>query len=188
VDRGVDNHAHGAFDAAMHCGTPKIDAIGIDAPLFWNAAGDRIADQLVRKAATRLGCSGGTVNAVNSLRGACLIQGMLIAMICRQRIARGILITEAHPKALLWLVGKATRRHSPTSISLSDLSEYVVGNRVEGANDHERDATLGAIAAFAMKTRLIGWQDLYALEPNSITPLEHFLFYCRPFRASLNQA
>jgi hypothetical protein len=55
---------------------------------------------------------------------------------------------------------------------MSDLGEYVEGSRVQGASDHERDASLGAVAAFAMESRLTGWRDLYAQEPAPITPLD----------------
>lgn len=174
VDRGIAHHAQGAFKAAIDCAGTKINAVGIDAPLFWNPAGDRHADQVVRKAITRLGCPGGTVSSVNSLRGACLIQGIVVAMMCQQKTAKGILITEAHPKALLWLLpGKATSARPPVDVAMSDLGEYVAGSKqLQGATDHERDAVLGAVAAFAMESRLAGWRDLYALEPHSITPLD----------------
>jgi hypothetical protein len=172
VGRGVADHAQGAFDAAMDCvGGTRINAVGIDAPLFWAPAGDRGADQLVRNAITQLGSPGGTVSAVNSLRGACLIQGILVAMMCQQRAGNRIPITESHPKALLWQLGKATTEHHPAHVTLSDLTEYVVDDNVSEASEHERDATLGAIAAFAMESRFDEWRDLYSLEPNPITPL-----------------
>jgi predicted nuclease with RNAse H fold len=172
VGRGIANHAQGAFKAAMDCAGSKVNAVGIDAPLFWNPAGDRHADQLVRNAITRLGSPGGTVGAVNSLRGACLIQGILVAMMCQQKIDKRVSITESHPKALLWLIGKATRERRPSNIALSDLTDYVSGSGMQGASDHERDAVLGAFAAFAMESRRTGWQDLYTLEPNPVTPLD----------------
>lgn len=173
VDRGIADHAQGAINAAKNCAGTVINAIGIDAPLFWNPAGDRRADQKVREAIREHGCraSGGTVSAVNALRGACLIQGILVAMIC-QKAGKEIPITESHPKALLWLVGKATCSRPPNELALSDLREYVVGSAIQGASDHERDAVLGAVAAFAMDSRIDGWQDLRAFDPDSITPLD----------------
>jgi len=164
---GTVDHAQAAFEAATDCAGTTINAVGVDAPLFWNPAGDRRADHLLRKAITRLGSPGGTVNSVNSLRGACLIQGILVAMICRNS-GNGIPITEAHPKALLWLIGKP----NPVGVTMDDLEEYVLGSEVQGATEHERDAILGAVAAFAMDSRHLGWRDLYALEPDSITPLK----------------
>jgi hypothetical protein len=125
----------------------------------------------VRSAITELGSPSGTVGAVNSLRGACLIQGILVAMMCQQEPDRRIPITESHPKALLWLVRKATPERRPADVVLSNLNEYVVGNNLQGARDDERDAALGAVAAFAMVSRLGGWRDPYALESNPITPL-----------------
>jgi predicted nuclease with RNAse H fold len=187
VDRGIAHHAHGAFNTAMDCAGSKVNAVGIDAPLFWNPAGDRRADQMVRKAIMQLGSPSATVNSVNSLQGACLIQGILVAMMCQQKTAKGIPITEAHPKALLWLVGKATCNCPPVDIAMSDLNEYVVGSRVQGASDHERDAVLGAVAAFAMESRLMEWRDLYGLEPDSITPLNPPPGYWMPLCPDLRQ-
>jgi len=169
--RGVADHAEGAFGAAMDCAGTKIEAVGIDAPLFWVAAGDRRVDQIVRRAVTRLGCFGGTVQSVNSLRGACLIQGMLVGMMCQSKAGDQILLTESHPKALLWLLGKASGGRAVGEVALHDLNDYVVGGRVQGASDHERDAALGAVAAFAMKSRFTGWRDLSVSETNAMTPL-----------------
>lgn len=174
------------MNAAKACtGKTKISAVGIDAPLFWVPAGDRNADQIVRRAITRLGSHGGTVSSVNSLRGACLIQGMLVAIRCRQE-KEGIPITEAHPKALLWLLGKATPELHPVNIALVDLYEYVVGCAVKGATDHERDAVLGAVTAFAMMSRLTGWHDIHALETTSVTPLKPPPGYWMPLPSELD--
>jgi hypothetical protein len=95
---------------------------------------------------------------------------MLVAMLCQQE-ARGILITETHPKALLWLERKATCEHTQISVAMSDLNEYFAGDSVKGASDHERDAGLSAIAAYYMVSRSMRWQDLYVFEPCPITPL-----------------
>jgi hypothetical protein len=54
---------------------------------------------------------------------------------------------------------------------VSAIGEYVEGSKGQAATEHERDAVLGAVAAFAMESRLTGWRDLYALEHDSITPL-----------------
>jgi hypothetical protein len=95
-------------------------------------------------------------------------------MMCRSTTSNGVSITESHPKALLWLLGKATPKHRPAEIALDELGEYVYvdENKIRGASEHERDAVLGAVAAFAMDSRLMGWQDLYPLESNTITPLD----------------
>jgi hypothetical protein len=93
-----------------------------------------------------------TVNAVNSLRGACLIQGIVVAMMCRKAVTR-IPVTESRPKALLWLVDKASSKRPPVDVKIGDLGEYVVGSRVKEATEDERDAVLGAVAAFVMESR-----------------------------------
>jgi predicted nuclease with RNAse H fold len=181
VDRGVADHAEGAFTSAMNSAEWRFDAVGIDAPLFWRKDGDRRADQLVREAITQRGCHNATVQSVNSLPGACSIQGMLVALMCQRRDANAMPMTEAHPKALLWLLDKASIERHHDDIALVDLGDYVVGAGVQGASDHERDAVLGAVAAFAMASRLIGWRDLYAIETNAITPLSPAPGYWMPF-------
>lgn len=169
--RGIAHHAMEAVDGALSVvGDSKARAAGIDAPLFWQARGDRNADQIVRKEVVRLGCNGGTVNSVNSMRGACLIQGMMTGMLLRQRIP-DLAVTESHPKALLWMLNFATKGNPVVGIALSNLSQLVVGD-TSGASDHERDAMLGAFTAFAMAKALPGWRNLYLEEPNVMSPLD----------------
>lgn len=171
VGRGVANHAQAAVAASLGAiGSGTLDSAGIDAPLFWQAHGDRHVDQLIRRNIVSIGSHGGSVNVVNSLRGACLIQGMMAAMLLRQ-VCPKLPITESHPKALLWLLGIASTGNRPKKISLSDLGILIKGN-VTGASDHERDAALSAYTAFAMATKLQGWVNQFQNEPNPISPLD----------------
>ena len=59
----------------------EIGAAGIDSPLFWVANGERQADRTIRAAMTALGATSasGTVQQLNSLWGACLVQGIMAA-------------------------------------------------------------------------------------------------------------
>jgi hypothetical protein len=170
MGHGVLSHAERAFGAAVKCAGERIDGVGIDAPLFWSLAGDRNAGQRVRRAITKLGAPGGTVGHVNALRGACLIQGMLVALRCREKLGR-VPITESHPKALLWLTGKATKKQRPDVVTFDDLVDCVSFDGAGALTDHERDATLGAVAAFSAVSNKNGWRDLYLLETNPVTPL-----------------
>ena len=72
----VASHADEAVRAALRRAADfgRVEAAGIDSPLFWVADGDRKADESVRSAMKRLGAKnvGGTVQQVNSLRGALL--------------------------------------------------------------------------------------------------------------------
>src|SRR5262249_41364779 len=72
--------------------------VGIDCPLWWSSGrgGGRKADQWLRDQ----GIPAGTVQSANSLQGAVLVQGIMFAVRLRERY-QGVLITEAHPKALL---------------------------------------------------------------------------------------
>ena len=94
---GVCTGARAAVEAAAkHLHVDPL-AVGIDAPLFWSASGDRRADSIVRKLVCKAGGRGGTVSHVNSLQGACLVEGAIAARLVRDRwpVAQ---ITEAHPR------------------------------------------------------------------------------------------
>lgn len=79
---GTDNNAFNAVSAvitSIKTIETKIEvlAAGIDSPLFWIANGDREVDKFVRKAIAKKGGNTSTVMSVNSLKGACLIQGII---------------------------------------------------------------------------------------------------------------
>ncbi len=128
-------------------------AVGIDAPLYWVYYGDRIADRRIRSAVTAAGGASGTVSHVNSLRGACLVQGVLsvAAIAKRWPSAR---VTESHPKALLRVWPEAA----------AFISGWSFGTK------HERDAALGAYAAKAFYERSLGWVDWITRESNVFLP------------------
>lgn len=130
-------------------------AIGIDAPLFWVPEGDRNADSSVRTLVCKAGGQPGTVSHVNSLRGACLVQGVLIARLSCERWPSAR-ITEAHPKALLRV--SAAARCFVSTPELRDVG------------DHIRDAALGAYAAHALVAPSAGWHDLATQERSPFFP------------------
>lgn len=108
--------------------------VGVDAPLWWSSgpSGGRVADQWLRD---RYRLSGGQVQAVNSLGGACLAQGMMFV----QRIHElfpDVGVTESHPKAVLVALGldwaAFSRRFSVTA---------------QIQTENERDALISAVAA-----------------------------------------
>ena len=180
VESGVCNHAHQAISVALEVtGKRTVAAAGIDAPLFWRSDGDRVVDQQLRKQISRLGAHAATVNSINSMRGACLVQGMMTAMLLRQRLGPGVQLTETHPKAGLWLLGIATRPHTPDQVKCSELSAYMQGD-FEQHSEHERDAAFGAMSAFAMNHRLNGWHDLFPVEMDPILTLTQPLGYWMP--------
>ena len=73
--------------------------LGIDAPMWWStrSGSGRKADEKLRK---KYSIPSGTVQSVNSLRGAALVGGAMLAFRVRQEFT-GTRITESHPKALL---------------------------------------------------------------------------------------
>lgn len=71
--------------------------LGIDAPMWWSSgqSSRRKADKWIRD---RYGIHPGTVQSANSLRGAALVGGMMLARRLREAFSE-IRITESHPKA-----------------------------------------------------------------------------------------
>ena len=134
------------------CETQPVGA-GIDAPLYWARAGERKSDHKIRKAVAKAGGSPSTVGHVNSLRGACLVQGVLSAVGLAEKWPQ-IAITESHPKALLSVWPGAV--------------EFV--RQFEFSTDHERDAALGAYAAFAFLSQWPKWVDWVELEESCFIP------------------
>jgi hypothetical protein len=178
---GIEKHAEGATTAAQKAVQQikaKVIAVGIDAPLFWRSDGDRQIDCVIRKQITARGGKSATVMAVNSLRGACLVQGVMAAMIVRLQ-CQDLPVTESHPKAILWLLGIAKADNPVKAITLNNLGQYF-NERVANASDHERDAALGALSAWAMINQPSGWQNLYLQEQNPISPLNPVPGYWMP--------
>lgn len=130
-------------------------AIGIDAPLFWVESGDRRADAAIRKRVVAAGGQSGTVSSVNSLRGACVVQGILTARLVTSKWD-STLITESHPKALLRLY--------------ADAGAFVSAHVPSIATEHERDAALSAYAAWAAASAWQGWRNLVVEEARPFFP------------------
>lgn len=115
-------------------GTPL--GIGIDAPMWWSAGpgGGRVADDRLRKAYPWI--RSGTVQSVNSLRGAALAGGALLAS--RMREEDPVLgVTEAHPKALLLAL----------DMDGAAFAERFGIQNVWGDEEHQRDAAVAAVCA-----------------------------------------
>jgi predicted nuclease with RNAse H fold len=165
VAKGTTSSAKGACESALAACCYPPTAVAIDAPLYWATEGDRAADQSVRKMVCDAGGSSGTVSHVNSLRGACLVQGVMAAIMVAN-LWPAALITEAHPKALLLVSAEAklfSQRHEPAVES-----------------EHERDAALAAYAAFMFSKRSLGWQDLVQLEDEIHRPVASAVAYWFP--------
>lgn len=155
---GISSNAAEAVQAALTAvpdGSAPI-AAGIDSPMYWTPTGVREADLRVRSAVQGAGCRspGGTVQHPNSLRGACVVQGPTIALLLRRALPQ-LAITEAHPKAMLF----ALSGDQGVADLLTELSPY---------SEHERDAALGAFAAWALAAEPTTWEDLIAYESDPL--------------------
>lgn len=153
IVKGTCSHILEAIHKIDQCCEKQPIGAGIDAPLYWARNGERKSDIIIRKAVTLAGGNPSTVNHVNSLRGACLVQGVLSAVALSEKWPQ-IAITESHPKALLFIWPKA--------------SEFV--SQFKFTTDHERDAALGAYAAFAFLSQWSEWVDLIKIEEHPFVP------------------
>jgi hypothetical protein len=155
LDTGLASDARQAVDAASRSMREAPVAAGIDAPLYWVPSGDRRSDFSIRRRICRAGGQGGTVSHVNSLRGACLVQGILAAREIALRWP-GASVTEAHPKALpfVW-----------------PAIDAFFGKRLRlPMSNRERDAVVAAYAAWALAARFEGWSDLVEAEEEPFFP------------------
>lgn len=158
LSTGLCSNASTAFKEAANAAILVPAAVGIDAPLFWIAEGDRKADVRIRKMVRAAKGSPSTVGHVNSLRGACLVQGILAARAVAETWA-STAVTEAHPKALL-------RVHSAAA-------QFLATNLSDAPTEHERDAALAAYAAWAAAAKFTGWRDLVGDEDAPFFPSGH---------------
>lgn len=162
---GVSSNASSAINEASRAVGEAPAGVGIDAPLFWVTEGDRKADARIRKLVCAAGGHSGTVGHVNSLRGVCLVQGILAA----RQVAHSwptAIVTEAHPKALLCVHPAA--------------SEFLAAHLPNAPSEHERDATLAAFSAWAATASFSGWQDLLLEESAPFFPSGHIVSYWFP--------
>ena len=104
--------------------------------MWWSAGpgGGRVADDRLRKAHPWI--RSGTVQSVNSLRGAALAGGALLASWMREQDP-GLRITEAHPKALLLAL----------DMDGAAFAERFGIRDVWGDGEHQRDAAIAAVSA-----------------------------------------
>ena len=189
-------HAISQVRMALPDNLPVL-AAGIDAPLFWSKKGGRRVDVVLRQTLkdTQFPASklGGTVQTVNSLQGACVVQGLLLARYLMDT-CWDLAITESHPKALCHLLchtgqqdmvhrltaGLADRKRDPT-LCLCGCGDPTKPKA--SLADHKRDATLSAISAWAA---VYGtpprWQNLYVEveEPFRINPFNIPISYWMP--------
>lgn len=112
--------------------------VGVDSPLWWSAgpAGLRRADERIRCKTT--GITHSTAQAINSLRGSVLVQGMMFVDQIRRRYPN-IPVTESHPKAVLkaFSTMKWAELFFPLDTSI----------HLDTKPDHERDAIIAALCA-----------------------------------------
>jgi len=193
---GVTNHAPAAVGAAIAAlpQNNQIVGVGIDAPMFWRrdfdhndpTKYDREVDQMVRLrmqniGRARPGIVGGVVQNVNCLQGACLVQGIITGILLRNDYP-AVPITESHPKALLWILGLGDNQQGDGVLTPNPALIQFLG-QAQFNSEHERDAALGALGAWAMIHHPAGWDDLFPYEQNPILPVPGPMSYWMPNQA-----
>lgn len=166
LDCSTVSSAKEAAERIIDMGKPL--GLGIGSPMWWSAneSGWRKADCRLRE---RYPAASRSVQSVNSLRGAALAGGMLLASRVR-KLFPTVAITESHPTALL------------SALALDEASfARRFGISSTWKNDHERDA---AIAAVCAREGFEGhWNTDLALERHSseqnpqaywLTPMHYF--------------
>ena len=135
-----------AVDLIKSKGQPL--GLGIDAPMWWSTSerSARCADKRIRDS---YGLSYNRVQWANSLRGAALIGGAMLAFCIRQEFP-GTPITETHPKAVL------RARKFRIDLGPEPEPDFDAGARCFARqhkvlafwkDDHQRDAIVGSICA-----------------------------------------
>ena len=166
---GTCSNALDAVTATQRACPTEPLAFAVDAPLFWIPSGDRNVDKIVRRMVCSAGGTSGTVSHVNSLRGACLVQGIIVTDLAAKLWPRAN-VSEAHPKALL-KVNSAARDFADKA---SDSA----------ATEHERDAALAAFTAISHVLRFEGWHDLAMREHGHHFPAGKPVAYWFPQESS----
>ena len=163
----------------------RVRAAGIDAPLRWNNRGTRRADYTLRKALRETEFPkervSGTVQAVNSLQGSCVVQGTLLARHLNEDTDWDLEITESHPTAfhhLLKRIGPSQLVQSAFSLTAGFRTCALARKRDAKRCDtckpdsHRRDATLCVLAVWAAERKLSlrrgNWQNLYDYDQNDL--------------------
>jgi predicted nuclease with RNAse H fold len=165
VSHGRVSNAQKALEATKNF-IEEVSAVGIDAPLFWRCDGCRIVDQIIHQYLPRKNRS--TVIQVNSLAGACLVQGMMTAMLIQEKYP-SLRITESHPKAIRYLLRDSQLRKYFNSAAYKKLKEL--------KDSHILDAAISALSAWVMINEpKKGWVNLYKKEKGKenglISPLK----------------
>ena len=165
IGSGTCSSASAALEATTAAIPSRPAAFAVEAPLFWLPAGDRNADKMVRKMVCAAGGSSGTVSHINSLRGACLVQGIMVTQMAAT-LWPDAQVSEAHPKALL-RVSSAAQTFATTVLS-------------KALTEHERDAGLAAFTALNLLSTTVGWHNLVEYENGHHFPTGKTVAYWFP--------
>ena len=146
-DGSFSTHCVSSADEAVMWLGENIRGLGIDCPLWWSSgpSAARLVDARLRQSYKNV--RSGTIQEPNSLRGAVLVQGLMLALRARERWP-GLRITEAHPKVLVVALNLCTRWNE-----LDVAPEWNKACAQLGLSgpvpktQHERDAVFAALAA-----------------------------------------
>ena len=131
-----------AIEQIVRRGAPL--GLGIDAPMWWSSrvGAGRKADDRIRRKYRRDGMPPGKVQTANSLQGAALVGGMLLALRIRETFP-DTRITETHPKAVLYAFEPLPEIESQER-SFAERFDVPVDC---WRDEHQRDAIIAAVCA-----------------------------------------
>jgi predicted nuclease with RNAse H fold len=131
------DHVDAAIEAILAQLETVPTGLGVDAPLWWcsGSGGLRQSDKWIRD---QYSLHHRHVQAINSLWGSVLAQGMMLVARLRELFPE-VGVTETHPKAVLVALGR--------DFWVSHFKEIPTKLTLDSEPDNERDALISAIAA-----------------------------------------
>jgi hypothetical protein len=152
------------YEVIEHLSHPP-KAVGVNAPLYWGADGDRKVDLSIRRRVIAMGGQPEVVPSVNSQLGAVLVRGVIVAQLATRTWALSK-ATEVNPKALLLLYPQA--------------NQFLYQQFSDPSNVRDRDAVVSAFAAWQGAIRQLDWRDLARMDRQAFMPVSTDVAYWFP--------
>jgi hypothetical protein len=139
---------------------PSLAALGVDTLTCWSTgpSGWRPADRWLR---VQYPMVKNCVVSPNSLFGSMGLNGMAVVIAAKQRFP-DLFVTETHPKVLYWTLAQATYDYDGLKKAMDTALTSWLNIEVNINSEHEWDAAISALTAFAGSTGL--WHhDLHTI-------------------------
>ena len=165
ITSGVVASPSSALHAAKEHLPHPPRAVGVNAPLYWGADGERKVDLSIRRRVIAMGGQPEVVPSVNSQLGALLVHGVIVAQLAT-RTWELSKVTEVNPKALLLLYPQA--------------NQFLYQQFSDPSKVRDRDAVVSAFAAWQGAIRQLDWRDLARMDRQAFMPVSTEVAYWFP--------